>query len=125
MPVGIGRYFAPLYLDEVLKRKCVHIGNYDYHMPRYYADKIYKKTIPLGLVKGSEKKIVVKSPLSVALANRAFELRCERDNQSRIESGLDSSSAFEFTRLSENVALVSRYNKTKQSLQSFYQRSRF
>lgn len=125
MPVGVGRFFAPFYLDEVLKRKCVHIGKYDYHMPRYYADKIYKKTIPLGLVAGSKKKIMVKTPLSVALANRAFELRVELDSKTRQESGLDPSRAFEFSRLSEDIALVSRYNKSKQSLQSFYQRSRF
>lgn len=95
-------------------------------MPRYYAEKIYKKEIPLGIDKRSKKKIVVNTPLSVALANRAFQLRCQCDSEALRANTFDSvSKAFLDARLSEMFSLADRNRKAKQSLQSFYQRSRF
>lgn len=102
----------------------MQVNGYNYHMPRYYADKIFKKEIPLGIVNGSKKKIVVKTSLSVALANRAWLLRCERDNATRIANSMDGHSGFEKTALSEAVGLLERDSKAKQSLFRFYQFAR-
>lgn len=114
-----------MFLDEVLKRKCVRINGFNYHMPRYYVDKLFKKEIPLGIVEGSKKKIMVNTSLSVALANRAFDLRCKR-----IDEALDSfrgqvPSPFEAFMVSESSTLISRNYKAQQSLRTFYQRSCF
>lgn len=114
-----------MFLDEVLKRKCVRINGFNYHMPRYYAEKLFKKEIPLGIVEGSKKKIMVNTPLSVALANRAFELRCQHIDEALESLRCQVSSPYEAFMVSESCTLVSRNYKAQQSLRTFYQRSRF
>lgn len=113
------------YLDEVLKRKRVRIGRFDYHMPRYYQDKIYKYEVSLSSLTGSKKKTLVASALSVALADRTFRLRCENFDSALEVSKSSFSSPFEVSRFSESFSFLSRNYKAQQSLQSFYQRSRF
>lgn len=120
---GKYRGFSPSYLDVVLKRKCVVVNGFSYHMPRYYAEKIFKSEQRLHpLESHSKAKVLVKSPLSVALANRAFDLRCELSEQA---FRCHPNEPFKQVVLSEDSTLLRRSYKAQQSLQAFYQRSHF
>ena len=120
-----GRSFRQDYLDEVLKRKCVKIGKFNYHMPRFYSDKIFKyEVFKHPLDSSSKAKTLVYSALSVALANRAFELRCKSIDESLESFRCQVSSPFEAFMVSEASSLISRNYKAQQSLRSYYQRSR-
>lgn len=99
-------------------------------MPRYYSDKIFNHQVEKYAIKTvfnyrSEAKSMVKSALSRALADRAFLLRCLRDSDALAANEGNGVSAYLATRLSESSTLLSRDFKAKQSLQAFYQRSRF
>lgn len=113
------------YLEEVLNRKFVKVGNCQYHMPRYYADNIYKKKRTLCLDGSSKAKTLVQTPLSVALENRTFLLRCSDFDKQLTENGFNGSSAFRSAAMAQDVTLLDRNSKAKQSIFRVYQRSRF
>lgn len=122
----VGLVFKDSYLDVVLQRKCVTLGRFSYHMPRYYSDKIYKDEVfkhPLN--PSSKAKTLVNSSLSIALANRAFLLRCKRIDEALESYRLQVSSPYEALLVSESSTALSRNYKAEQSLRSFYQCSRF
>lgn len=104
----------------------MRLGAYNYHMPRYYSDKIFKNEYsknPLDPL--CKAKVMAASPLSRALADRAQLLRSFNDYEARKANLSDSHSGFKATALSQDVTFVRRNTEAKQSLLRFYQRSHF
>lgn len=95
-------------------------------MPRYYAEKIYKREKRVSELlpsSPSKAKIVVSSALSRALAYRAQMLAFDRYLEALQSIQADSYKQNQSFRCSEISTLVSRDFKAKQSLLTWYSKN--
>lgn len=102
-------------------------------MPRYYAEKIYKGVKPAHpfarrcsiKTRQETSLVMVETALSRALADRAQALRWEFHLQQLEQNKDDGYNGYKKSLLSETISLVQRDSEAKNSLVSFYRKSKF
>lgn len=126
--------FSDEFLDYVVRNRVVHLGDFDYHMPRYYTEKIYKTKVVHEYESGFKDKrcrqiLFRPSPLSEQVSDFLLEAHmCDLDSKLRQlqadNPGWSTFEAYHALRRQEISDLDQRQRDANKALISFYRKAK-